>query len=61
MPPSQRDRNVLDALRAAMQGLVDAPHKHRIDFQPYWDWYDGPRARALAEANAALAGVAEVK
>ena len=35
----------VEALRRALE---NAPHKHRIDFQAYWDWYDGPRAKALA-------------
>ena len=41
-------------MAALLHALDTAPHKHRIDFQVYWDWYDGPRAEAVAKARAVL-------
>ena len=45
-------------LAATIKLLVDAleaaPHKHRLDFQPYWDWYDGNRERAIQQGMDAL-------
>jgi hypothetical protein len=38
-----------DMLVKAQEALRDATDKRRIDFQPYWDWYDGPRAETLGE------------
>ena len=43
-----------DMLLKAQQALEDATDKHRIDFQPYWDWYDGPRATTLDDIVAIL-------
>ncbi|HXG17177.1 MAG TPA: hypothetical protein VNK50_13075 [Calidithermus sp.] len=36
------------ALEAARRALREAPDKRRIDFPPYWDWYDRVRTPALA-------------
>jgi hypothetical protein len=38
---------LVDALNFALEALLEAPHKHRIDFQPYWDWYAGARTGAV--------------
>ena len=35
-------------LSMALLALQTAPHKHRFDFPPYWNWYDGERAEAVA-------------
>jgi hypothetical protein len=43
-----------DMLVKARETLAGAPHKHRIDFQPYWDWYDGDRAQMVEEITALL-------
>ena len=43
-----------DTLLKAQEALEEAVHKHRIDFQPYWDWYDGPRTKILDEITAVL-------
>jgi hypothetical protein len=43
-----------DTLLKAQQALEEAPHKFRMDFQPYWDWYDGDRAATLAAIVAVL-------
>ena len=41
----------LERTVASLVGALEtAPHKHMIDFQRYWDWYDGPRVTAVAEA-----------
>lgn len=47
-------RDLLDMLAVLVETLHAAPHKHRLDFQPYWDWFDGPRANAIGQAEALL-------
>ena len=43
-----------EMVAAVLHALENAPHKYRIDFQVYWEWYDGPRADAIAKARAVL-------
>jgi hypothetical protein len=45
---------ILEALYDVIAALEDAPEKRRLDFQPYWDWFDGPRAASLNKVRAAL-------
>lgn len=47
------DRLLMETLKRALES---APHKTRIDFQAYWDWFDGPRQDAL---DALTAGATE--
>ena len=47
-------RDLVAALKVAIDALESAPHKTRLDFQPYWDWYDGNRERAIQQAMDAL-------
>jgi hypothetical protein len=52
--PSVSRADLAKALRVALDALAIAPHKTRFDFQPYWDWYDGDRTRAIDQANRLL-------
>lgn len=54
-------QELINAVQALQTALEEAPHKHRIDFDPYWVWYDGARAEALRNAETALLFTEEVK
>ena len=47
-------RDLMDTIEILIRALDDAPHKTRMDFQPYWDWYDGPRTVAILRGAAML-------
>ena len=51
MDTATRIKQLEAVVESLAKALSHAPHKHRIDFQPYWDWYDGHRALALKEAT----------
>ena len=42
-----KQSEVTALLALALQALQLAPHKHRLDFPPYWTWYDGERATTV--------------
>lgn len=49
-------------LQIAVEALEAAPHKHRIDFDPYWWWWDScqPTIKMLREALEGSDGAARV-
>lgn len=53
-PRAQRIQDLEELAARLAAALEQAPHKHVIDFQLYWNWYDGQRAAVLADAAAAL-------
>lgn len=53
-----QDREIIKLL---MHALEQAPHKHRIDFQAYWDWWDGQREPVLDMARDMLKDPKESK
>lgn len=48
-----REKDLEQALKIAKDALERAPHKHRIDFDPYWQWQDTiaqPAIKAIEHA-----------
>lgn len=37
-----------EVIELALQALKGAPHKHRIDFDPYWWWYEDSCVKTIA-------------
>lgn len=46
-----------EVLKLALQTLENAPVKHRIDFDPYWWWYDKECVPTIAELREALSKI----